>query len=408
MIGELMALRLTRPHLISLAAGFVDQDSLPIEATREMMNDLLADVSIARSALQYGSTSGLPELRRMILDRHLRQERKSMSSSSFSIEQVVCTAGSNQLLHLVCDSLFDPGDIVLCATPTYLVALGIFRYLGVRAIGISTDEEGIIPEALDEALERLNTLDELHRVKAIYVVSYFDNPCGMTMPIERRGQMVEIAKRWSRKARIHIIEDGAYRELRYEGDDLPSMVSFDTDRDTVIYAGTFSKAYSPGLRVGWGILPPHLVDPVCQMKANIDFGSPNFNQYLIAKLMEFNRYEPHIESLRRRYRSKRNAMISAAEKSLRAIPAVSWEEPTGGLYVWLQLPEFMDAGHSGTLLARAMDYGVFYVPGEYFFAGEGMEVQRQTIRLSFGAQDEKKIEQGIGLLAKAIHDEISK
>ena len=404
-ISQLMAMPLARPNLISLAAGFVDQQSLPVEPTHIALESLFSDARAARAALQYGTTPGHPPLRERILRRHTEQDRFEAAGDT-TIDQVVCTSGSNQILHIVGECLFNPGDIVLCAAPTYLVVLGTFLSLGARPIGIATDDGGILPDALEDALQHLKSTGELPRVKAIYVVSFFDNPRGLTLDTERRAQIVELAKRWSTTnkngTKIHVIDDIAYRELRYEGTDVSSSLVFDRERDTVVVAGTFSKSFSPGIRLGWAILPQHLVQPVCNVKANIDFGSPNFNQHLMTKILELDLFDAHVAQLRTTYRGKLKAMLNAANDFLSPIPGTRWEVPCGGLYVWLQLDEAIDTGPGGNLLDRAMDEGMFYVPGQYCFAPEGNSLQKNTIRLSFGVQSEDKIRIGMEALSRAL------
>ncbi len=398
-ISELMSRALDNPDLISLAAGFVDNDTLPTEPVRQASAALLADPNTANAALQYGSTPGYPGLREILLE-HARQA--DGLDASLPIDQVVVTAGSNQLLHLVSESLLDPGDIVLCASPSYFVYLGLLAGLGARAVGIASDNDGMIPEALEETLARLGAAGELNRVKAIYLVPYFDNPGGVTMPFERRAAVVDIAKRWSRRQRIHVISDEAYRQLRYWGDDIPGTRSCDPEGDTVIVAGTFSKSFSPGMRVGWGILPPHLVGPVNDQKGNVDFGSPNFNQHLITKVLEMGLFEPHVERICDEYRRKLTAMLEAADEHLAKLDGVEWLKPTGGLYVWVRLPEGVPTGMDGPLFDAAVGEGLLYVPGQYCYPGEGEPVCRSAMRLSFGVQSCDKIREGVEMLARAI------
>lgn len=396
-ISELMSRALDNPSLISLAAGFVDQQALPVEVVREVMADLLGNDIEARAMLQYGATPGLPALRRFILD-----QCTSTANAPETLDRVVITAGSNQLLHLVAESLLDPGDIVLCAAPTYLVFLGTVANLGARTWSVETDDLGMIPDALEATLQQFAESGDLPRVKAIYLVPYFDNPSGITMPAERVQRIVEIAKQWSHKTRIHVIADEAYRELRYSGDDVPSASEFDDDGETVIVAGTFSKSFSPGVRIGWGILPEHLVGPVCAQKGNIDFGSPNFNQHLMAEVLRRGLFRQHVEKLRNSYRPKLDAMLDAADEYLSPLEGVTWLRPTGGLYVWATLPSQIDTGPAGELFDRSMAEGMLYVPGQYCFPNEGQRPAKNTMRLSFGVQSCERIREGIAALARAI------
>ncbi len=401
-ISALMERALAQPQLISLAAGFVDQHTLPAEATSHALQTLMAEEPSAHAALQYGTTPGYPQLRKLLLEQVLAADGLTAEQTGLSVDQVVVTAGSNQLLHLVSDCLLDPGDIVLCTAPTYFVYLGVLRGLGAQAVGVAMDQEGLIPEALEQQLVRLEAEGRLGKVKAIYVVSYFDNPSSITLSHDRRAAIVEIAQRWSRQGRIHIIEDAAYRELRYVGEDLPSLRSFDSTGQTVIFTQTFSKSFSPGLRVGFGLLPKDLVQPVCALKGNLDFGSPNFAQHLMARVLSEGLLQPQVQTLRQVYLQKLQAMLQALQEHLGGVPGVDWIQPTGGLYVWLTLPKEIDTGPRGQLFERAISEGVLYVPGEYAFPAEPVDPPGNTIRLSFGVQPPNRIQEGIRLLAQAI------
>lgn len=404
-ISQLMAQALAHPELISLAAGFVDQATLPLEETTAAFEAVMADTRRARVALQYGTTPGFAPLREQLLARMLKADGLRHEEVGLSTDQVVMTAGSNQLLHHVADTLLDPGDIVICAAPTYFVFLGVLANLGARSVGVEMDELGMIPESLEAALARLEKAGDLTRVKAVYCTSYFDNPANVSLSLERRPQLVEIVQRWSRKQQIYLIEDAAYRELRYEGEDIPSLRAFDPDGKTVIVAGTFSKSFSPGLRVGWGILPKELVAPICEQKGNFDFGSPNLTQHMMYEVIKLGLYEPHVEKLRAAYREKKDAMLQAADEYLSPLPGVRWPKPTGGLYVWLTLPKVIDTGPAGTLFDRAVQHGMLYVPGQYCYPGEG-PCEKNTIRLSFGVQTAPQIRRGIAMLAQAIQEEL--
>ena len=403
-ISQLMQLALENPNLISLAAGFVDQATLPVEATRAALDVLLSDAVAARAALQYGTTAGYPPLRELLLERLQRADGVRPGDWNVSINQVVVTAGSNELLHVIADTLFDPGDIVLCAAPSYFVFLGMVANLGVRSLGVAVDENGILPDALDATFRQLEASGELPRVKAVYLTTYFDNPSSITLSAERRPQIVELVRRWSKHHRLYLLEDAAYRELRYQGDDLPSMRAFDPEGETVVVTQTFSKSYSPGIRVGWGLLPKRLVEHVLDQKGNIDFGSPNFAQHVMFTVLERGLYEPHVQRLRSAYNEKLQAMLQSADEYLAHIPGVSWIKPDGGLYVWLTLPENVDSSPSGPLFHRAQQLGVLYVPGVYCFPAEGARPQRNTIRLSFGVQSPARIRTGMQLLGQAIED----
>ncbi len=400
-ISELMRRALAHPELISLAAGFVDQVSLPVDETRQAIEKVLSDARWAQTALQYGTPAGHLPLREAVLSQLFENDGGALSAQHLSVEQVVMTAGSNELLHLLVDTLCNPGDIILCPEPTYFVFLGILANLGVQAVGVAADESGLVPEALEQELARLDAAGKLSRVKALYAVTYFDNPSTVTLAEERRGPVVETIKRWSRHGTIRIIEDAAYRELRYEGPDVPSLRSYDLEGDTVILTETFSKSFSPGLRVGWGFLPRDLVEPVLNQKGNIDFGAPNFSQHVMNAVIEAGLLRPHVETLRDRYREKLHASLAACDEFFGPIDGVTWDRPTGGLYVWLKLPEYIDTGPGGLLFDFAVDEGVLYVPGEYFYPGSAQRNGTNMIRVCYGVQSPERIHRGIEALALA-------
>ena len=405
-VAALMAKTLAHPELVSLAAGFVDRETLPVEPTRQAADRIWSDPQLARTALQYGTTIGYPPLREAILHRMLQADRSTAAQMNLSASQLIVTAGSNQLLHLVGDALLDPGDVVLCAAPTYFVFLGTIESFGARAVGVEIDEHGLIPEAVDDRLARFDAAGELNRVKAIYVTTYYDNPSGITLPADRREALVRLAERWSKAGPLYVIEDSAYRELRYYGGDVPSMRSFDPQGETVIEAGSFSKSFSPGIRVGWGILPPALHQAALSLKGNLDFGSPNFNQMLMATVLEMGLFDPHVGRLRTSYREKIDAMLAAADEYLGPIGGTEWVRPGGGLYLWLRLPETIDTGLSGSLFDLAVEEGVLYVPGEHCYANRGVPVPKNMLRLSFGIQSPQSIRQGMEALARAIRQVI--
>jgi 2-aminoadipate transaminase len=401
LISRLMAEALARPDLVSLAAGFVDQAALPVEATQQALAALWSNPARARAALQYGTTSGHVPLREAIVARLAAADGSAGIRPTTSVDQVVVTAGSNQFLHLVADTLLDPGDIVLCAAPSYFVFLATLANVGARTISVETDGEGMVPEALEQELRRRQAAGELHRVKAVYAITYYDNPTGITTTLARRRRLIEIARQWSRDETIYLIEDAAYRELRYYGDEVPSLYALDDDGERVIHAGTFSKPYSPGIRVGWGILPPKLAGPLLAQKGNVDFGSPHFNQVLMSTVLEMGLFDRHVAAVRESYRSKLDAMLAAARAELEPL-GVQWLRPTGGLYVWLRLPESIDTGLEGPLFPRAIAEGMLYVPGECCYPQEGCLRRRNVLRLSFGVPSIEEIRSGVQALARAI------
>ncbi len=403
-ISFLMQQGVENPQVISLAAGLVDYATLPAEETLAVARKVLSDRASAQMALQYGTTAGSERLRRLLLQHFAELEGVTPNQCPVHSGRILVTTGSQQLLSLVCEVLLDPGDICLVAGPTYFVFCGNLNGVGAETVTIPTDADGMRTDALDAALAQLDREGRLDRVKLIYVVSYYDNPAGISVSLERRREINHIARKWSRRHRILILEDAAYRELRYDGPVLPSLWSFDeTGGQNVIYTQTFSKSFSPGLRVGYGIVPDDLVQPLCDRKGNEDFGSANFNQHLIAGVLESGLYAEHREQVCAAYREKRDAMLAAAEEFFSDIPGVSWVHPHGGLYVWMTLPDSIETGFDSRLFKAAVkQHGVMYVPGELCYTGPVEQRPRSQMRLSYGVQPPDGIREGMRRLADAV------
>ena len=404
-ISFLMQQAVENRDVISLAAGLVDEASLPVTECRQSLDGLFADEARARSALQYGTTAGADGLREQLRIHLARQEHCSVDELGVDASRFVLTTGSQQLLALVADALFDPGDICLVAAPTYFVFLGVLNGVGARAIAIDTDEHGMKTDALETELARLSVAGELPRVKLIYLVSYYENPSGVSLQARRRREVVQIARRWSHDQRLFVLEDAAYRELRYDGEDLPSVWSCDETRDTVILAQTFSKSFSPGVRVGYGVLPRELVGPVCDLKGNEDFGSANMNQHLLTTVLSSGRYVSHVDQVRAAYRAKRDAMLQALDCEFTGVPGVTWLRPHGGLYVWFSVPEQIETGFTSRMFQlAAKTYRVMYVPGELCYPTGSPRQRKNQMRLSFGVQNAAGIAEGIKRLAAAVRE----
>jgi 2-aminoadipate transaminase len=389
-ITWLMKAALEKPNLISLAAGFTDNDTLPVAEVAALTREILRQPKIARPALQYGTTIGLPELRRQLLRRWQTQD--AITTTKLTPADVVITNGSQQLLYLLTEELCDPGDVVLVENPTYFVYLGILEALGVRAYGFYSIEE------LKSKIQKLGS-----RLKLIYLVTYFQNPTGHTWSLNEKREALAIVKQHERAAGhpIYIVEDAAYRDLRFEGDDVPSFKSLDPGHKRVVYTNTLTKPFATGLRLGYGILPPALMAAVLRSKTNHDFGTANFLQTILARALADGLYERHLPRIAAGYRRKRDAMVAALEA---AFPKnTRFEKPSGGLYVWVELPAKVKTGVNNWLFRRAFEAGVFYVPGEMCYCADPTRsIPQNAMRLSFGAPAVGQIKKGIRLLADAL------
>jgi 2-aminoadipate transaminase len=404
-ISWLMKLTLDQPDLISLAVGFTDNASLPRAEIRDLLNDLLRSPSAGQAALQYGSTAGDPVLRQLTAD-HLRSadgiSAASAAAKTYSPERLVITNGSQQLLYLVTEALCDPGDIVLLEDPTYFVYLGIAQSHGLRSRAIRLLADGINVEQLEHTLESLRRSGELPRVKLLYLVTYYQNPTGITTTLEKKARALELLRRYEKLAGhpIYLLEDAAYRELRFAGEPVRSaLVAGDPAR--VIYTGTYSKPFATGARIGFGLLPPELRAAVVRIKGNHDFGSANLLQQLLARALASGRYQTHVTELARRYARKAATMTAALREHFPA--TIRWQEPQGGLYVWAQLPSRSNAGVQSQFFARALAQGVLYVPGELCYADDPTRARpRHELRLSFGGASPADIRAGIARLGAVV------
>jgi 2-aminoadipate transaminase len=403
-ISLLMHQALSNPEVISLAAGFVDQQSLPVETTAHWIGSILANPDEGRRALQYGTTIGHLGLRSRLIERLERTDRVTPGTYREAVARTVVTAGSAQLIYLICEALLDPGDVVLVEAPTYFVFLGPVESRGARAVRVAVDDQGLRLDALEATLEWLESRGELARVKLIYTIPEHANPTGISLAEDRRGPLVELVQQWSKRAgqRIFILEDGAYHGLSLAGEEPPSVWSHDREHETVILARTFSKTFSPGLKIGYGVLPVGLVDPVLRLKGNHDFGSSNFSQVVLERVLASGDYDRHVDRLRQVYGRKLEVFLNALDEALGPYrPAVSWTQPRGGLFVWMSIPEGLDTGFDAPLFRRCIAEGVLYVPGEFAFAREPSPVPRNHLRLSFGIPGEEALVEGVRRLAAA-------
>jgi len=405
-ISWLMKMTLDHPHLISLAAGFTDNPSLPVREVRETLEEILRSPASGPPALQYGSTVGDPLLRRLTAERLRVLDGVKPARGGgdlYAPERLLVTSGSQQLLYMITEALCDPGDLVLLEDPTYFVYLGITQSHGLRCRGIRLAEDGLDLDYLAGVLEQLKRQGELSRVKMLYLVTYYQNPTGVTTRFEKKVGALELLRRYERAAGhpIYLLEDAAYRELRFAGPAVPSALACAGLGERVIYAGTYSKPFATGARVGFGLLPRELFSIVTRIKGNHDFGSANLLQQLMARVLRSGRYEAHLEEVAPRY-ARKAAVIGQA---LRAhFPAsVRWMEPQGGMYVWARLPAGLKAGLRSKLFQAALARDVLYVPGELCYADDPTRRKpAHELRLSFGGGSLPELRAGIARLGEVL------
>jgi 2-aminoadipate transaminase len=422
-ISWLMKTALSRPKLISLAAGFTDNPTLPVQLSRELLNEILRSPKTGRPALQYGMAAGEPRLRALTA-AHL-QQLDGGHDRAHSPEQVLLTGGSQQLLYMTLEALCDEGDIVLVEDPTYFVFLGILQSRGIRAHGVKLERDGLDLAHLEIVLERLRKSGELRRLKALYLVTYFQNPTGATTTLAKKRAALVLLKQYERFAGhpIYLIEDAAYRELAFPGragradrpsrpampplrpamtkEAPPTALVLPGAKNRVIYAGTYSKPYAPGARLGFGILPEPVYSAVLRIKGNHDFGSANLLQQLLARALETGRYDRHVAQVQKNYARKAAVMKRALAEHFPA--GVEIWEPAGGLYFWACLPKGVSAGLKSKVFHAAMKSDVLYVPGELCYADDPWRRKPANgLRISFGGASAETIREGIKRLGAVL------
>ena len=438
-ISWLMHAALAHPHLISLAAGFTDNATLPVGLARDVLNDILRSSKTGQPALQYGSTVGEVRLRQLTA-RHLQKlDFQSSSSSSSSLpksnvrmskrtkdedeihspERTMITGGSQQLLYMTLEALCDSGDIVLVEDPTYFVFLGILQSQGIRARGIRLERDGIDLDHLERILEQLKKSGAIRRVKALYLVSYFQNPTGVTTSFAKKAGALKILKKFEPAAGhpIYLLEDAAYRELCFGRADLPvsraerqlgptitrekSALMTQGAAGRVIYAGTYSKPFATGTRVGFGLLPEPVFTAVARIKGNHDFGTSNLLQQLLARALDSGLYDRHVAKIRKRYGEKARLMKLAFAEHFP--PGVEIWESGGGLYFWVRLPNNISTGLKSKVFQLALKNDVLYVPGGVCYADDPARPKPDhEMRISFGSASENNIREGIKRLGEVL------
>lgn len=371
----------SRPEVVSLAGGMPYLSALPLDVVGDALSRLVAERGAV--ALQYGSGQGDPGLRERILDVMAPQQVDAHP------DDIVVTTGSQQALDLVTRIFVDPGDVVVAEAPSYVGALGVFRAYQADVVHVPLDDDGIIPDALDATLTRLAA--QGRAVKLLYSVPNHHNPAGVTLSAQRRPRVVEIARRHG----VLILEDDPYGLLGFEGDPLPSMHSLDPEG--VIYLGSFSKTFAPGFRVGWAVAPHAVREKLVLASESAILCPSSFSQLAVSTYLDQHDWKHQVGVFRDLYRERSVATLDALADML---PSARWTTPKGGFYVWVTLPEGLDAT---AMLPRAVTERVAYVPGTAFYAdGQG----RRNLRISYCYPTSERIREGVRRLAGVVEAEL--
>jgi 2-aminoadipate transaminase len=391
-------LKLTQKEgLISFAGGLPAPTVFPIPQFEEAAARILKDNG--PQALQYSPTEGYLPLRELIA------EKMSRYGIQATPDNILITTGAQQALDIIGKILIDPGDIILTETPTYLGAIQAWKAYQAEFVTVPIDDDGIyVDERLNEALQI--------GPKFMYILPNFQNPAGVTLSLERRKKLVQIADQHG----IPIIEDDPYGDLRFEGEHLPPLLVLDgqlkanrrsmvQDKDfsmgDVIYLGTFSKTLAPGLRLGWMVAPPHVIKQCVMSKQGADLHTSTFNQMLAYEVAKDGFIDQHKQLIRRVYQERRDVMLAAMEKYFP--PGTDWTHPKGGLFLWVTFPEGID---EADLLEKAIENNVAFVPGTAFYPGGTAPTNRHSGRFNFSNATPKQIEIGIQRLGEVLHNEL--
>ena len=373
--------------IYSFAGGYPSAETFPLDTFREIMSGVIE--KYRGQAFQYGATQGVTELRKALSDRY-----------GVPLERVQITSSSQQGIDVCTRVMADPGDVIITSNPSYLGALQSFRSYraDIRGVAYEKDPERF-RKAYTDMIEKVS--DEGKKVKFIYMIPDFQNPSGETLSLEERQILTDLAKEYG----FVIVEDSPYRELRYEGEPLPTMYSIAPDH--VIHLGSFSKIMAPGFRLGWIFAHPELLDKIYVCKQSLDLCPPVFDQYVAAEFLSSGLLDKNLEKSIGLYKGKRDLMLSMLEEHMPS--SVKWTHPEGGLFLFLTLPESFD---SVEFYDTALGNGVAYVAGA-FFNTEWISGRRHpgkdglnTMRLNFSFMSEEKIREGIILLSGLLKENL--
>ncbi|TDW20805.1 2-aminoadipate transaminase [Breznakia blatticola] len=365
------------PEVISFAGGLPAPELFPIEEIKRI-NEIVLEED-GQKALQYTTTEGYQPLRAWIANR-----MKKRLQTSFDADKILITHGSQQALDLSGKVFLDEGDYVVCESPTYLAAISAFKMYGAKFIEIDCDDTGMDMDALEEQLK------QNQKIKYIYVIPDFQNPTGRTWSLEKRKRIAQLSNMYD----VPIIEDNPYGELRFEGEYLPSIASFDK-KGTCIVTGTFSKTYCPGYRIGWVAANSDLIKQYVLVKQGSDLQCNTMSQLAIAKFVELYDLDAHIQTITKVYKRRRDLAVQTMHQ---AFPKnVHFTEPEGGLFAWVELPEHINARD---VLDTCLASNIAFVPGGSFFPNGGHE---NTFRINFSNMSEDRIVEGLTKLGDILN-----
>ncbi len=370
------------PGMISFGGGLPNPESFPTEELKVILDDIMENY--ASSALQYGETEGLPELKEQLADYLKRDENISVNP-----ENIMLTTGSQQALYALPIIFANPGDYVITEAPTYVGMLSSLNANQIKSVSVGLDEQGMIITELEGKLKDLKSRGI--KPKFIYTIPTFQNPAGYTMTLDRRKYLLELAAQYN----VPVIEDNPYGDLRYSGQKIPTLKSMDKN-EMVSYLGTFSKIMAPGLRTGFTVSQPEVLDEFNKLKQAMDLATNSLSQYIAYEYIRKGIIYKQVPKTIDLYRRKRDIMLEALDDEMED---ATWSRPDGGMFLWVKLSKDID---SLKMLKRAINNKVAYVTGSAFYHNEP---ERNTMRLNFTYSSDDNIKEGIKRLAKTVMEE---
>ncbi len=373
---------MNNPGVISFGGGAPAKEALPVDLVREIANDVIRSDRRGVEALQYGSVPGLSDLREAVSTTLLASKGVTADPSN-----ILITAGGLEGINLLCQLFIDPGDVILVESPTFVHCVEIFEMFQARCVGVAMDEDGMVPEDLEEKIRK-------HSPKIVYLIPTFHNPTGRTLSLERREKIAEIG----RSRNVIILEDDPYRDIRYSGSDLPPIKSFDKTGHTVL-ASSFSKIFSPGSRLGYVYASDEIASKLLDAKTATNSHTSMLPQVICAEFFERGHYPSHHRRICDLYRERRDTMIDSIDRFFPE--GTERVYPDGGLFTWVTLPGGINTTQ---LLAESLanpDVKVAFVAGEGFFV-EGGGMGSDSMRISFGSVPPEKIRVGAERLGRLI------
>ena len=372
----------SRPEVVSLAGGMPYLPALPLDSLADELAEMVTTDGMM--ALQYGSAQGTAELRGQIC------EVMALEGIRAHADDVTVTIGSQMALDMVTRIFCDPGDVVLAEAPSYVGALTTFASYQAQVVQVAMDDDGLIPSELDAALHSLRA--QGRTPKFLYTIPNFHNPAGITLAVQRRAEVLRLCA----EHRVLVIEDNPYGLLGFDGQIYPALRA--TDPDNVVYLGSFSKTFAPGLRVGWALAPHAVREKLVLAAESATLCPPAFTQFVVSRYLAQHDWKGQVKIYREVYRERRDAMLAALAQHLPA--GCTWTHPAGGFYVWLTVPEGLD---TKAMLPRAVTQRVAYVPGTAFYA-DGLGSRQ--MRLSFCYPTSERIVEGVHRLAAVLEGEL--